>query len=322
MLSRRAPAAGSRSAFLAQALRQACELDLLALKPGNVGFHGDGHGMSTDDFTASADAIAAPLAAAALTVGRRILAAVEATRAVVPCNTNLGIVLLCAPLAQAALDARPGDTLAAALERVLAGLDVEDARRAYAAIRLANPGGLGSSPRHDVREPPGVTLLDAMREASDRDSIARQYASGFADIFECGLPVLRRQRARGRAEAWAVTALYVDYLARLPDSHILRKHGAGVAGRTSAQAAALAGRLASCDDPRLMEKDLLDWDRQLKAAGVNPGTSADLTVATLLAARIEDWMGNEFTAARPASGVRGNAMWGKEEIRTPSMPTN
>ncbi len=246
----------------------------------------------------------------------------EATRAVVPCNTNLGIVLLCAPLAQAALDARPGDTLAAALNRVLAGLDVEDARRAYAAIRLANPGGLGSSPRHDVHEPPGVTLLDAMREASDRDSIARQYASGFADIFEYGLPVLRRQRARGRAEAWAVTALYLDYLARLPDSHILRKYGSGVAGRTSAQAAALAGRLASCDDPRLLENDLLDWDRQLKAAGVNPGTSADLTVATLLAARIEDWMGNEFTAARPASGVRGNAMWGKEEIRTPSMPTN
>lgn len=322
MLNGHTPGIESRSAFLARMLREACELDLLALKPGNVGFHADGHGMTTDDFAASAEAIAAPLSDKGRSVGGRILAAVEATRAAVSCNTNLGIVLLCAPLMQAALDAVPGETLATSLARVLTALDVDDARYAYAAIRLAAPGGLGSSPRHDVRDLPEVTLLAAMREAGERDSIARQYACGFADIFGFGVPLLRRECARGRDETWAVTALYLEYLARLPDSHIVRKHGARIAARTGSRAAALAGMLASCDDPRRMENALLDWDRQLKADGVNPGTSADLAVATVLAARIDDWMTNDFTALQPASGLHGSPMWGKEEFQAPSMPTN
>ena len=57
------------------------------------------------------------------------------TWAAAGCNTNLGIVLLCAPLA-AAVERR--EPLRTALHAVLGGLDVADAAAAYRAIARAN----------------------------------------------------------------------------------------------------------------------------------------------------------------------------------------
>ena len=83
------------------------------------------------------------LAQAGIGVGTRILLAVEATMTAARQNTNLGIILLSAPLAAAALDGNKGE-LQSRLCRVLASLSVEDAREAYRAIRHARPGGLGT----------------------------------------------------------------------------------------------------------------------------------------------------------------------------------
>src|SRR5439155_13005186 len=117
-------------------------------------------------------------------VGRAILTAVVGTKAAVGQNTNLGIVLLLVPLMRA------GDApdFRRAVGGVLAELDVADARDAFEAICLASPGGLGDSPEQDVREEPTVTLLEAMKMAADRDLIARQYANGYADVFDFGVP--------------------------------------------------------------------------------------------------------------------------------------
>lgn len=286
------PSANARGAnVLAAGFICACELDMAALKPGNVGLHGAGHGMDVADFRRSAAAAAPALTAPQGGVGRRILAAVQATRNAVGCNTNLGIVLLCAPLLQAALTRRPTEDLRRALRRVLAELSVEDARLAYEAIRLANPGGLGASPRHDVRQAPQVTLRQAMAEAAAWDAIAREYAGDYAIVFGFALPRLRQAQARWTAleagEAWAASAVYLALLAQLPDSHIARKHGAAPAQAVSRRAAVFAEQLAACDDPRLLAPALLAWDGELKSTGMNPGTCADLTVATLFAARIE-----------------------------------
>src|SRR5260370_29433841 len=119
----------------------ACEAELRALKPGNVHVHGEGHGMTVDDFRASAIAAAEPLCRSGLSIGARIEAAIAETRATVSCNTNLGIVLLAAPLIVAAERAEPGG-FRRALRATLAQLTVSDASLAYAAIRLATPGGL------------------------------------------------------------------------------------------------------------------------------------------------------------------------------------
>ncbi len=170
---------------------------------------------------------------------------------------------------------------------MLAGLTLADAEAAFAAIRLANPGGLGDSPRHDVREPARIGLREAMAEARHRDRIAEQYAGGFIDIFDLGLPALRRALARWGDEAWAAAAVYLTFLGRYPDSHVARKFGPETAEALRRRAAPFAESLAAARQPADLAPSLLAFDAALKAEGVNPGTSADLAVATLFAHRLE-----------------------------------
>lgn len=272
----------ARHAFL-----QACALDVAVRKPGNVSADSPGHGMQAAQFIASAQAAAGPLFSTGASVGARIEGAVAATLAVAGCNTNLGIVLLCAPLARLA-DLEPGlpDNPAAwreGLTRALAALDLDDAAAAYRAISAAQPGGLGRSDAQDVREPPTVTLLQAMQIAAPRDRIARQYADRYADLFDIGLPALAaaRESLQDRAVSTsAVQALYLAFLGRFPDSHIARKHGATLAQDVTNEARLWLSRAERgeivADDPAFAA-----WDASLKARGLNPGTSADLTVASL-----------------------------------------
>src|SRR5262249_33399150 len=146
------PAAASRGERIGAAYLAACRVELRALKPGNVHDYAPGHGMTVADFEASASASAPSMAVPGLRVGTRLPEAVRRTRAATGTNTNLGVALLAAPLAEAAFEAEAG-ALCPTLESVLDRLDLADAEQAFAAIRLANPAGLGDSPRHDVREP-------------------------------------------------------------------------------------------------------------------------------------------------------------------------
>jgi triphosphoribosyl-dephospho-CoA synthase len=217
-------------------------------------------------------------------VGSRILGAVEATLAAVGTNTNLGIILLCAPLAAAA-DVRAAD-LRAALAQVLEALDIQDAELAFRAIARAAPAGLGRAGRHDVTETASVSLKDAMAEASSRDRVARQYVSDFEDIFERGEPVLTTVLASVAEPKWATLAVYLEFLSAFPDSHIARKHGIATAEDVCRAASRYHQRMRSLEKPAVLLADLLTWDALLKERGINPGTSADLTVATLFAHRL------------------------------------
>jgi triphosphoribosyl-dephospho-CoA synthase len=257
---------------IADLYRAACLAELDALKVGNVHAYAAGHRMEVADFAKSAEVSAEGLARPGAAVGARVLAGVAATRDAVGQNTNLGILLLCAPLARAA---EAGLTLAAVLD----SLDASDARDVFEAIRLASPGGLGQADRYDVTAqaaPP--PLLAAMAEAAPRDRIARAYVTGFEDIRTVGAPALAAARASGLDAPWCASAVHLAYLAAFPDSHILRKHGAGIADTVRAQAATLAAGLDMASRPVAR---LLAFDEELKRRGINPGTSADFTVATL-----------------------------------------
>jgi triphosphoribosyl-dephospho-CoA synthase len=268
---------------LAEAFLLACELDVAVRKPGNVSRASPGHGMDAQMFIRSAQAAAPALFDASASVGERIERAVSATWAAVGCNTNLGIVLLAAPLAAAAqalpVDAQEAMRLAALRESlavVLSRLDVADTGHAYAAIARANPAGLGRAPAQDVADPPTLGLTQAMSLAADRDRIAAQYAGGFEAMFRVGVPAI--MAAPGLQEG-ALRA-FLAFAASAPDSHIARKHGAAVAQTVMNEAqAAVRGASAVIDDPALAA-----WDDSLKARGLNPGTSADLTVASLMIA--------------------------------------
>jgi triphosphoribosyl-dephospho-CoA synthase len=265
---------------IAAAFRAACAIELQALKPGNVHVHAAGHGMTTADFLHSAEAAAGPICRAGASLGARVLGAVMATREAVGQNTNLGILLLAAPLAMAA---ERGGPLRPALAGVMADAGIADAEAVFRAIVLAAPGGLGDAAEHDVRAPARVPLAAAMAAAAGRDAIAHQYVTDFADVFTAGVPAYAAALARGWPPAWAAVAPYLGFLAAMPDSHVLRKHGAAVAARLQAQAAPWPERLAGCADPAALVADLLAWDAMLKRQGINPGTSADLTVASIFA---------------------------------------
>ena len=288
---------------VAAAVWRACIEELEAPKPGNVSFASPGHGMTADDFVASARCTADVLGTPDLSLGERVLRSIEATRAAAGCNTNLGIVLLCAPLAQAALDADRDRPLRARLARVLEEAGVEDTQRVFEAIRLAEPAGLGESERHDVRSPACVPLCAVMREAEDRDRVARQYVRCYEDVFDLGLPVLAKSRTRW-AGPQAVVALYLTFLARFKDSHIERKLGTVVAQRVRLEARRLVERLDVSESSELNVEALRSFDRSLKSRRINPGTSADLTVATLLAGNLLHERGNRV-AARQARGAAG-----------------
>ncbi|MGH7153741.1 MAG: triphosphoribosyl-dephospho-CoA synthase, partial [Acetobacteraceae bacterium] len=159
-------------AKIAEAFRAACAEELSAPKPGNVHVFADGHRMTADDFLRSA-AVAAPgLCREGAKLGERVLDAIRATRDAVGQNTNLGIVLLAAPLVMAA--ERDGGGLRFRVRRVLETADVADTRAIFTAIREAAPAGLGDAAQYDVRGVADVVPRVAMAAAADRDSIARQ----------------------------------------------------------------------------------------------------------------------------------------------------
>jgi triphosphoribosyl-dephospho-CoA synthase len=272
-----------RSARIAEAFTWACLAELDAPKPGNVHVYAAGHRMTSEEFVRSAVAAADPLSAPAARVGERILGAVEATLAAVGANTNLGIILLCAPLAAAA-DVTNED-LHSTLAQILRGLDRDDADLTFRAIVRAAPAGLGRSARHDVFGPATTSLLQAMIEAADRDSVARQYATNFADVFDLGLSNLDAMRDEGDLK-WATLATYLGFLSAFPDSHIVRKLGIQCAAEVRRKAASLHASLRTSEDASQLLPDILTWDAALKSDGINPGTSADLTVATLFAHRL------------------------------------
>lgn len=264
------------AAAIADLYRAACLAELDALKVGNVHAFAAGHRMEVVDFVTSAEVSAPHLARSSARVGARVRGGVEATMAAVGQNTNLGILLLCAPLARAAeLHA----DLKVSLSSVLQGLDEQDGADVFTAIRRANPGGLGRSARHDVTaESAPASLYSAMAEAAGRDRIARAYVTDFEDVFRIGLPALHAARRRGLAPPWTTTAIHIAYLTAVPDSHVARKFGPERAGTVRAEAADALGSLDLADSP---VDTLLAYDRSLKEAGINPGTSADFTVATL-----------------------------------------
>ena len=290
-------------AAVRRAFVEACTLDVLARKAGNVSEASPGHRMHAGLFLQSAQAAAGPLCTARASVGERIESAVRATRRVVQCNTNLGIVLLCAPIV-AAQERREltgsGGSLAMSIRAVLETLAVDDARAAYRAIALARPAGLGSAPDQDVHAAPTVGLRVAMAMAAERDRIARQYAEAFADVFDPGVAsfarALDQARHRGddpRAAAIrAMQAAFLEFLGAWPDSHIARKQGDAAAHSVMAEARPWRER-ARRGDTLDADPAWAAWDESLKARGFNPGTSADLCVATALVAGLE--------AARTAS---------------------
>ena len=274
-------------AAIAAAAQIACLLDAIAPKPGNAGRGRDLPGLTYRDLILSATSIGPAFRRSrSPRVGRLILDAIRCTRRQVATNTNLGIVLLLAPLTRAALLSGRG-TMRERLGRVLRDLDRRDAVLAYQAIRLAQPGGLGRVSREDAGGTPTRTLLGCMRLAARRDDVAREYATGFQTTLSVGLPALHRLRARHLPLEQAVVQTFLTILGARPDTLITRRHGTGAARSVSRSAAAIlkAGGVLTERGRRMIAT--LDGRLRNARPPLNPGTTADLTVAALFVYLLE-----------------------------------
>jgi triphosphoribosyl-dephospho-CoA synthase len=250
----------------------------MASKPGNVHRGADFEDVTFNDF-ATSGVIVGPILAEARQrgVGAAILEAATATRATIGSNTNLGMLLLIAPLAAVPRDQHVRGGVA----KVLGELNAADAAAVYQAIALARPGGLGKVDDMDVSGPPPSSLLDAMRAAAERDFIARQYANDFADVFDHVVAPLVADCQRGLPLGMAIIDTFLRLIAQFGDSLIARKCGleASRYAATCAQTVLAAG--APGDDN--YHEALGDFDFWLRSDGHrrNPGTSADLLAAGL-----------------------------------------
>lgn len=280
----------------------ACVWEATARKVGNV--HPGASFADTRylDFVLSAGAVLPSLSRAPqYPLGHIVHDAVWWTRSVTRTNCNLGMILLLGPLASSVLELGAAADLydralyRADVNRQLQKLSVKDTQDVYQAIRIANPGGLGDAPEQDVREEPTVTLLEAMKLAAERDMVARQYANGFADVFDFGVPAFVDALARFGCVEAAIIDSQLRWLATYPDSLIARKNGTAIAEDVQRRAAEVL-RLGGIATPEGRAAGVA-LDKHLRSDGnkLNPGTTADLITACLFVAMRE----NKVTPSAP-----------------------
>ena len=275
------------STRLANAITWACTTEVNAPKPGNVNCYSDGHAMTVTHFLNSAQAIAPMLSNPDYRLGNKIYHAVLATQQVAHCNTNLGIILLFAPLCQAVLQHTTQQpitlsSLQAELSQQLKQLTVHDAELTYRAIQMAQAGGLGTVEQQDIHTTPTVTLQQAMSLAKNHDTIARQYHNNYQLIFQTSYPLFVNEINCGQSIEWAIAFAYLKILADVPDSLISRKHGISRAKEVSQGAKKILLKLRENNTLNTIEPEIKNWDNTLKQQGINPGTTADIAATTLL----------------------------------------
>jgi triphosphoribosyl-dephospho-CoA synthase len=273
---------------LTELIRLACLWEATIPKPGNVHPDASFDDLTYDDFVHSAEAIAPILGTSEnKRVGELVLHAAQATMKAVGKNTNLGIILILAPLAVAKRQSKPVDT-------VLEQLGVQDAIDVYQAIRVMQPGGMGKVPEQDVSDIPTITLLDAMRLAEDRDLIARQYSIGYHDVQQLLLPHLKQKYLHFSLDhecinvhaslVLSVQSAFLTGIAEMGETLIRRKCGEAVEKTAQLH----ARQILQSGWPRTEHGlDLFQqFDTWLRADGHrrNPGTMADLIAATLFLA--------------------------------------
>lgn len=264
----------------------ACTWEVCAPKPGNVHRGADFDDVTVGDFLTSALAIAPWIDQSdEISLGEAVLGCVQATRQAVNTNTNLGMILLLVPLAQAGT--RHAGDLRRGVPKILGQLDEDDSRLVYQAINQAQPGGLGDSDALDVRSEAPKDLLEAMQVAKEWDQIALEYCTNFENVLKIIAPNVVQHCKSGLSLSQAIVHEHLSSLARWGDSLIARKCGAEVNEQTRAR----AGFVLESGRPgeESYYQAVSEFDFWLRSDGRkrNPGTTADLICAGLFAALLQ-----------------------------------
>jgi len=210
-------------------------------------------------------------------------------------NTLLGSIILLVPMATAAgLTFAENTTFSISkfrsnLKPVVESTTPQDAVNVYEAIALAQPGGLGKTPKLDVTDgkskkeilDEGINLFGVFKISAAWDSISAEWVNNYHITFDIGYPFFVRQLEETKDVNVATVHTYLKVLSEVPDTLISRKAGAKQAKRVSIHANRIleAGGLTTKNG----RSGLLKLDRRLhdQAHKLNPGTSADITSAIL-----------------------------------------
>jgi triphosphoribosyl-dephospho-CoA synthase len=216
-------------------------------------------------------------------------------------NVQLGVVLLHAPIAAAAGASYGEDGVSLkkvrqVLREIVAAGTPRDTVNIYRAIGLAmtrttlgEVGDLDVADESSLKQiqEEGLTPLRVFRLCMDRDTICSEWVHGFPVTFDEGHRHLSKLLREGKPVNYAVLETYLHLLSRHPDSLITRKSGTMKAKMVSERAAQLLVHRA---EPGFME-ELRKMDEELWSCGgiLNPGTTADLTSASLFLQLLTGW---------------------------------
>jgi triphosphoribosyl-dephospho-CoA synthase len=245
-------------------------------KPGNVDRCHDYQKTRFEHFLASVIFARPALEEAETGVGRIgeiIKHAVRDTNCHEGGNTHFGAFILLIPLIY-------GKGIPGALTAI-EKTDVSDAVAFYKAFAMTSVK-MNATDDLDVHDPHTLTiirdremtLLDVMRHSAANDMVAREWVTGFP-LTRRGADLLRKF-GPGRQ---AIVNTFLALLSSETDTFIIKKHGTAVAQETMLLAReVLDGK-----------RSLVDFDADCIERNINPGSIADILIASLFIALGEGW---------------------------------
>jgi triphosphoribosyl-dephospho-CoA synthase len=269
--------------LLKKQIKFVCDTEMTSLKPGNVHQYSQSYDMNIKDFFKSSLIISKCLTKNNLDLGKKILTSVNEIQDKIKKNTNLGIILMLSPIVTVVQ--KEGiiskEELIKKIKSLIKKQNIKNSIPIFKAISKTSPGGLGFSKKYDVNQLPKISLHKAMEYSKKKDLIARQYCNGFEDIYNIGIPAYKNFYNKWGNVNWAVTGVYLTFLKKFNDSHIVRNKGKKIATNVRKEAQNYYFFLKRNKNLSKIKKKLLFFDKKLKSKRINPGTTADLTVATL-----------------------------------------
>ena len=301
-----------KATHISQCLELAILLEVSTNKPGNVNFMVGFEGTRIEHFLTSAVAAAPSFEEAAhrgIAVSNKQMRIrdVGIGEIIKKCatdisawqkggNTLLGTVMLFAPIAVAAGMTSANENLAFDIKKLQQNLKLatesttpQDAVHLYEAVNIAHPSGLNKAKDFDVNDPASkerlirdnVSLFDVFKIAAPYDDVCSEWVNNYPITFTEAYPYLLLQLAERKDLNMAIIHTFLKILSEHPDTFIARKGGIEKAREISSDAKNVLeiGGLVTVDG----RKGVNDLDLKLRSSGnrLNPGTTADITAATL-----------------------------------------
>ena len=299
-----------KARHISKCLETAILFEVSANKPGNVNFVVGFEGTRVEHFLASAVAAAPSFEEAArrgiaVADDRLRLSDVGMGKLMKDCvadinawqkggNTLLGTVILFMPIAVAAgmtslkNNAFNLSSLRRSIKKVVESSTPQDAVNLYDAIEIARPSGLNGAPDLDVKAndskirliKENVSLFEVFKIAASYDDVCFEWVNNFPITFDLAYPFLMKELKTKRLKT-AIVNTFLNVLAERPDTFISRKIGQAKAQEVSSGARRVL-ELGGVETPEGKESVIL-FDQKLRNSGndYNPGTTADITAATL-----------------------------------------